>query len=154
MSTDNNARVAVAFMCKTQNGSGRECIALLHRTDDNNWELPGGKIDPGETPFIAALRELKEETGIVPKEYEAWPDVYAMYSKVMSNKGLFIFLVFQAQLEEMQSVRIEPGKHHDAVEWVPVDEVESRQLAPVVRDLLTNFDWEEERTYEGRGGEP
>jgi 8-oxo-dGTP diphosphatase len=28
------------------------------------WELPGGMIDPGETPYLAAVRELREEAGL------------------------------------------------------------------------------------------
>ncbi len=32
------------------------------------WELPGGMIDPGETPRRAAVRELAEETGVVTEE--------------------------------------------------------------------------------------
>lgn len=30
----------------------------------NNWDMPKGKIDPGETPEQAALREVQEETGL------------------------------------------------------------------------------------------
>jgi 8-oxo-dGTP diphosphatase len=36
------------------------------------WELPGGKIDPGETPAQAAARELHEEIGITPRALRSW----------------------------------------------------------------------------------
>ncbi len=29
------------------------------------WQLPGGIIDPGETPLVAGMRELREETGLI-----------------------------------------------------------------------------------------
>lgn len=35
-------------------------------SDSPAWQMPQGGIDPGETPAIAALRELGEETGIGP----------------------------------------------------------------------------------------
>jgi ADP-ribose pyrophosphatase len=33
------------------------------------WELPAGRLDPGETPLVAAKRELKEETGYRAKKW-------------------------------------------------------------------------------------
>ncbi len=38
---------------------------VVSSSDELNWVLPKGHIDPGETPEIAALRELEEEAGIV-----------------------------------------------------------------------------------------
>ncbi|WP_067571628.1 NUDIX hydrolase [Nocardia acidivorans] len=39
-------------------------IALVHRLKYDDWSLPKGKLDPGETPVVAAVREVAEETGI------------------------------------------------------------------------------------------
>jgi mutator protein MutT len=38
-------------------------ILLQQRNDFKNWGLPGGIIEPDETPEAAAIREVKEETG-------------------------------------------------------------------------------------------
>lgn len=55
---------------------GRLC--LVHRPDYDDWSWPKGKLDPGESFEAAALREVREETGLVcralrelaPVEYE------------------------------------------------------------------------------------
>ena len=39
-------------------------------TDTTGWELPAGQIDEGETPIIAAARELHEESGAVAERLE------------------------------------------------------------------------------------
>ncbi|HTQ16081.1 NUDIX hydrolase [Mycobacterium sp.] len=38
-------------------------IAVIHRPRYDDWSLPKGKVDPGETPAVAAAREVFEETG-------------------------------------------------------------------------------------------
>lgn len=44
--------------------NNKEEILLLHRTDTNNWGLPGGYMEPGETFQETIEREIKEELGI------------------------------------------------------------------------------------------
>jgi ADP-ribose pyrophosphatase YjhB (NUDIX family) len=39
-------------------------ILLIRRSDNDNWALPGGAIDLGESVAQAAVRETREETGI------------------------------------------------------------------------------------------
>lgn len=40
-------------------------VALVHRPRYDDWSLPKGKLDPGESELEGALREVAEETGLV-----------------------------------------------------------------------------------------
>jgi 8-oxo-(d)GTP phosphatase len=44
-------------------GDGAAEVALVHRPRYDDWTLPKGKLDPGETAAAAAVREVAEETG-------------------------------------------------------------------------------------------
>jgi 8-oxo-dGTP pyrophosphatase MutT (NUDIX family) len=47
---------------KTEDGLTQ--YALVHRPRYDDWSLPKGKVDPGETDEEAAVREVEEETGV------------------------------------------------------------------------------------------
>ena len=54
--------IAVAVSAFIQDNEGR--ILMIRRTDNNLYSIPGGEVEPGETLTQAAVREVKEETGI------------------------------------------------------------------------------------------
>ena len=62
-------RAAAVAATLVDDGEGRACFVLTRRAPrlrdhGGQWALPGGSIDPGETPAEAALRELREEVGL------------------------------------------------------------------------------------------
>jgi len=42
-------------------------VLLVKARDKSNWQLPGGRLEPGETPAQAVIREVKEETGLLAR---------------------------------------------------------------------------------------
>jgi 8-oxo-dGTP pyrophosphatase MutT (NUDIX family) len=49
----------------------RVCVVRQYRhgVEDFLWEIPAGKLDPGEPPQVCALRELQEETGVQARHW-------------------------------------------------------------------------------------
>lgn len=54
---------AGAVLWRPDDTSGEPLIAVIHRPRYDDWSLPKGKVDPGETEPVAAVREIHEETG-------------------------------------------------------------------------------------------
>jgi 8-oxo-dGTP pyrophosphatase MutT (NUDIX family)/broad specificity phosphatase PhoE len=54
---------AGAVVWRQADGATVPEIAVIHRPRYDDWSLPKGKVDPGETEPVAAVREVHEETG-------------------------------------------------------------------------------------------
>src|SRR5262245_58989496 len=56
------ASVSVGAVAVILDAEGR--VLLCHRRDCDLWNLPGGGMEAGETPWQAVVREVKEEVGL------------------------------------------------------------------------------------------
>jgi 8-oxo-dGTP pyrophosphatase MutT (NUDIX family) len=100
--------------------AGRGVLMLWrHRfiTDTWGWEIPAGRIDRGETPLQAAIRETVEETGWRPGRVR--PLVTYQPTNGLSDQRFHLFLAGAA---EAVGEPTDPGES-ERIEWVPVDRV-------------------------------
>ena len=66
----------------------RQRVLLCHRRDYDLWNLPGGGMEKGESPWDGVLREVMEETGLKVEVIK----LLGIYSKPDVNEIVFSFL--------------------------------------------------------------
>jgi 8-oxo-dGTP pyrophosphatase MutT (NUDIX family)/phosphohistidine phosphatase SixA len=124
--------------------SGKDLlVAIIHRGRYQDWTFPKGKVDPGETLAEAAVREVKEETGLrvklgVPLETVSYPldksktKVVHYWAAKVSDKAL-------------SKSKFKPDEEVSEVVWLKASEAfaklsyqHDRDLLQEVIDLRTN----------------
>ena len=99
---------------------GRQLL-LLHRRRSPNagmWNGIGGKMEPGEDPFTACIREVREETGLMITD----PRLRGLLVITIAATGdLWIIYVFLASAPEANLMPSEEGD----LRWVDADQIPS-----------------------------
>lgn len=97
------------------------------------WELPGGKIEPGESANEALLRELKEELDV--DVIEASESSYVDWDYPHISIRLRCFLIAQWEgefvLHEHQSLQLVSELDWEAIDWADADRALIQKLREV-----------------------
>ncbi|MDG1252228.1 MAG: NUDIX domain-containing protein [Schleiferiaceae bacterium] len=105
-----------------------EKFLIGQRLDENSsyggyWELPGGKIDEGETSYDAIIREWKEELDIDVEAY------YEIPNREINGVDTYPFLL-----------RFKSGKPklnvHQKVKFIDMSEIKSYKLTPISTEIV------------------
>lgn len=106
-------------------------IAVIHRPRYDDWSLPKGKVDPGETAPVAAVREVFEETGshsILGRRLAA-----VSYPIDLGVKKVYYWVARRTGGE------FTPGNEVDELVWLPVADAAKKLDYAQDRKVLRQF---------------
>lgn len=117
-------RIVAAAGGVVRHAADDRVLAIYRR---GSWDLPKGKIDPGEDAPTAALREVREETGLSELTLgPALPDTYHVYRDRKERRVLKPTYWFAMTTSETKLV---PQAEEDIerAEWLPLADLRSRR---------------------------
>ena len=114
------------------------------RNNPHKWELPGGKVDPGEFFDEALIREFKEETCLDVNIESLFETVQDEFISRRTNQPI-------STVQLMMNLEIIDGEvqisdEHDDFKWVSIEELKELynegMLTPTLRKTLEKRDFE------------
>jgi 8-oxo-dGTP pyrophosphatase MutT (NUDIX family) len=117
-------------------------ILLLKRTDNGQWEPIKGGINDGENWINAALRELKEESGIVPKTNPELVNIIddeldTKQGKKTKIKGHVTYCYVAGIKPSINIQEEENGElEHDEYKWISLEESGNEKIWPPITNNL------------------
>jgi len=115
-------------------------ILMIRRTDNDNWAVPGGAIDLGESVAQAAVRETREESGI-ECEITGIVGIYSdpkhvlLYTSNGEVRQEFSIVLTARPLSGMPT----PSSESSEVRWVPVSEVRDYTMDRSMRIRINDY---------------
>jgi len=114
-------------------------ILMLRRSPERIlaglWQGVSGGLEPGERIVDGALRELVEETGFRPEDFEAFYDLDQVNQfHVAKVDAVLSAAVFAARLRPGREPRL--SHEHDAAEWLTADAAIRRSVWPAYRESI------------------
>lgn len=108
-------------------------IAVVHRPRYDDWSLPKGKVDPGESLPVTAVRELIEETGF----NSILESLIGTTGYPLSGNARKEVTYWSAAARDG---RFEPNSEVDELQWLPADEASELVSYALDRKILRRYE--------------
>ena len=106
------------------------CQRPAHKARGLLWEFVGGKVEPGETPAEALVRECREELAVIVAVGDVFMDVTHEYPDITVHLTLFHANIAHGIPQKLE---------HNDIQWITPSEISNYEFCPADEEILARI---------------